>query len=49
VLRLREVDGVVEMSIGWVQWVPLDTMPWADTAEWEPVDTLGHVVHYENG
>lgn len=43
ILRLRARD-IVEMCLGWHQWVPLDTMPWAEGAEWEPVDQRGHAI-----
>lgn len=45
IMRLRERDGVVELNLGWVQWVSLETMPWAEGAEWEPVDQRGHPIY----
>lgn len=44
ILRLRAWEGQVEMSLGFSQWVPLASMPWAAGAEWEAVDQRGHVV-----
>lgn len=41
ILRLREKEGRVLLSLGFAQWVPLETMPWATLSEWEPVDQHG--------